>query len=152
MSISSPNLAPALGPSGSETPPQAFVPSQPAAISPIPSPASGTRGGPASSSLEQVLGAGRYRRAPGKGLWQVNLTARRVSALPGQFLHCTESFFPWYVKRLGCRMATKSPPNLCSKQPCASQSCSPSPTPRNAKSAANPSSLPLPHPHCQLSL
>lgn len=71
MSIPSPNLAPALGPSGSETPP--------AAVALMLSPASGTRGGPA-SSLQRVSGAGRHRRDAGKGLWQENFIAQRVPA------------------------------------------------------------------------
>lgn len=96
-----------------------------------------------SSSLPQLSGAGRHRRAPAKGLWQANVIAPRVSASHGESLHHTGSFCIAQGVSVPCALTEVAAGGLQSplkpprpKQPRAIQSCSPS-LPRHTKPAAS---------------
>lgn len=115
MSISSPNLAAALGPSASETP------------QPLPYPCCWCLVG-SREVLPHPIDAGRHRRAPREGFWPENLIAQRVSALhrvPAsheEFLHPMESSLPCCPC---CWIVTKSSQNPPLKylHPIALQQC-----------------------------
>lgn len=108
-----------------------------------------------SSSLAQLSGAGRHRRAPAKGLWQANVIAPRVSASHGESLHHTGSFCIAQGVSVPCALTEVAagglqsplkPPPIQSSPVLFRAALHPFPVTLNLLLAPNSSALPLLHP------